>query len=109
MQNIGGESFLAVELYLDAKSVKDLAFQFKTEYAPFFGVFAINNGEKANLSVAISDDVISDKGLKAGDVIKELASCIRGGGGGQPMFASAGGSYPEGIKEALSKAESLLK
>lgn len=109
MQNIGGVNFLAVELYLDAKSVKDLAFQFKTEYAPFFGVFAINNGEKASLSVAISDDVISDKGLKAGDVIKELASCIRGGGGGQPMFASAGGSYPEGIKEALSKAENLLK
>ena len=66
-------------------------------------------GKKANISVAISDDVILDKGLKAGDVIKELASCIRGGGGGQPMFASAGGSYPEGIKEALSKAESFLK
>ena len=109
MQNIGGVNFLAVELNLDAKSVKDLAFQLKVEHAPFFGVFAINTGEKANLSVAISDDVISDKGLKAGDVIKELASCIRGGGGGQPMFASAGGSYPEGIKEALSKAESFLK
>ncbi|MEC7654221.1 MAG: alanine--tRNA ligase [Bacteroidota bacterium] len=109
IQNIGGVNFLAVELNLDAKSVKDLAFQFKAEHAPFFGVFAINDGEKANLSVAISDDVISDKGLKAGDVIKELASCIKGGGGGQPMFASAGGSYPEGIREALSKAESFLK
>ena len=105
---IDGINFLAVELNLDAKSVKDLAFQLKAEHAPFLGVFAIKNGPKANISVAISDDVIADKGLKAGDIVKELAQCIRGGGGGQPMFASAGGSYPEGIKEALSKAEGLL-
>lgn len=106
---IDGVNFLAVELNLDAKSVKDLAFQLKSENAPFLGVFAIKNGEKANISVAISDDVIADKGLKAGDLVKELASCIRGGGGGQSMFASAGGSFPEGIKEALSKAEGFLK
>ena len=73
------------------------------------GVFAIKNGEKVNISVAISDDVISDKGLKAGDVIKELASCIKGGGGGQSMFASAGGIFSRRHKEALSKAESFLK
>ena len=85
-----------------------MAFQLKAEHAPFLGVFAIKNGPKANISVAISDDVIADKGLKAGDIVKELSQCIRGGGGGQPMFASAGGSYPEGIKEALSKAEGLL-
>ncbi len=106
---IDGINFLAVELNLGAKSVKDLAFQLKSDYAPFLGVFAVKNGPKANISVAISDDVISGRGLKAGDIIKDLAQCIRGGGGGQPMFASAGGSYPEGIKEALSKAEGLLK
>ena len=105
---IDGINFLAVELNLDAKSVKDLAFQLKAEHAPFVGVFAIKNGPKAYISVAISDDVIADKGLKAGDIVKELAKCIRGGGGGQQMFASAGGSYLEGIKEALSKAEGLL-
>ena len=103
-----GVNFVATELNIDAKSLKDLAFQLKAEHAPFVGVFATQNGGKVGLSVAISDDVIADKGLKAGDMIKELASCIRGGGGGQPMYASAGGSYPEGIKEALSKAESLL-
>ena len=67
------------------------------------GVFATQNGGKVGLSVAISDDVISGKGLKAGDIVKELAPCIRGGGGGQPMYASAGGSYPEGIKEASAR------
>ena len=101
--------FWSTWLNLDAKSVKDLAFQLKAEHAPFYGVFAIKNGPKANLSVAISDDVIADKGLKAGDVVKDLAQYIRGGGGGQPMFASAGGSHPDGIKEALSNAEGFLK
>ena len=109
IKEVNGINFLAVELNLDAKSVKDLAFQLKAEHAPFYGVFAIKNGPKANLSVAISDDVIADKGLKAGDVEKDLAQYIRGGGGGQPMFASAGGSHPDGIKEALSNAEGFLK
>ena len=108
LKEVNGINFLAVELNIDSKSVKNLAFQLKAEHAPFIGVFAIKNGDKANISVAISDDVIASKGLKAGDIVKELAPCIHGGGGGQPMFASAGGSYPEGIKEALSKAEGLL-
>ena len=63
---------------------------------------------KAGIAVAVSDDVISEKGLKAGDIVKELATYIRGGGGGQPTFASAGGTYPDGIKEALSKAAGLI-
>jgi alanyl-tRNA synthetase len=103
-----GINFIACELKLDAKSIKDLAFQLKSEHAPFVGVFASRNNGKAGIAVAISDDVISDKGLKAGDIVKELSGFIRGGGGGQPMFASAGGTYPEGIKEALSKAGGLI-
>ena len=103
-----GINFIACELKLDAKSIKDLAFQLKSEHAPFVGVFASRNNGKAGIAVAISDDVISEKGLKAGDMVKELAGYIRGGGGGQPMFASAGGTYPEGIKEALSKAGGLI-
>lgn len=108
IKEINGVNYVSTELKIDAKSLKDLAFQLKSEHAPFVGVFATHNGGKVGLSVAVSDDVIADKGLKAGDMIKELAPCIRGGGGGQPMYASAGGSYPEGIKEALSKAESFL-
>jgi len=104
-----GVNFVACELDLDSKSIKDLAFQMKSEHAPFLGVFATKKDGKVGISVAISDDVISDKGLKAGIVIRDLAKFIRGGGGGQPEFASAGGSYPEGIKEALSFAEGLLE
>jgi len=108
IREINGINFLAVELSLDSKSVKDLAFQLKAEHAPFVGVFATRSVDKASISVAISDDVIRENGLKAGDLVKVLATCIRGGGGGQPMYAAAGGTYPEGIKEALSKAEGLI-
>ena len=103
-----GVNFIACELNLDAKSIKDIAFQLKSEHAPFLGVFASRDNGKAGIAVAVSDDVISEKGLKAGDIVKELATYIRGGGGGQPTFASAGGTYPDGIKEALSKAVGLI-
>jgi len=104
-----GVNFVASELDLDSKSIKDLAFQMKSEHAPFLGVFASKKEGKVGISVAVSDDVIADRGLKAGNIIRDLAKFIRGGGGGQPEFASAGGSYPEGIKKALSFAEGLLE
>ena len=101
-------NFIACELDLDAKSIKDLAFQMKSENAPFLGVFASKKDGKVGIAVALSDDVIAERNLKAGTIVRDLAKFIRGGGGGQPVFASAGGSYPEGIKEALSFAEGLL-
>jgi alanyl-tRNA synthetase len=104
-----GVNFIACELDLASKSIKDLAFQMKSENAPFLGVFASKKDGKVGISVAVSDDVIVDRGLKADNVIRDLAKFIRGGGGGQPEFASAGGSYPEGIKKALSFAEGLLE
>tara|TARA_B100000780_G_scaffold277547_1_gene248487 strand:- start:2102 stop:4717 length:2616 start_codon:yes stop_codon:yes gene_type:complete len=103
-----GINFVACELDLDAKSIKDLAFQMKSEHAPFLGVYASKKDGKVVIAVAVSDDVIADKGLKAGQIVRDLAKFIRGGGGGQDAFASAGGSYPDGIKEALTFAENLL-
>ena len=103
-----GINFVACELDLDAKSIKDLAFQMKSEHAPFLGIYASKKDGKVVIAVAVSDDVIADKGLKAGQIVRDLAKFIRGGGGGQDAFASAGGSYPDGIKEALSFAENLL-
>jgi alanyl-tRNA synthetase len=47
-------------------------------------------------------------GLKAGELIKQLGPLIKGGGGGQPDFATAGGKEPGGMAEALKKAAELL-
>ncbi|MBA7484853.1 Alanine--tRNA ligase [subsurface metagenome] len=63
---------------------------------------------KAALLVGVTDDLVK-KGLKAGEVVKEIAPIIDGGGGGRPQMAQAGGQKPEKINDALDKAKELIK
>ena len=92
-----------------AAQLKDLAFQLKGEIENlFFAAGTADNG-KANLVVMISDNLIKDKGLNAGQIIREIAKEIKGGGGGPAHFASAGGSDASGIERALQKAVAILK
>jgi alanyl-tRNA synthetase len=108
LEQIDGVNIFIGELPLDTGAIKDIAFQLKAEKAPFFGVFASRTGGKPTLSVAISDDVVKSKGLNAGEIIREIASHIKGGGGGQPFFATAGGKDESGIPKALEAAKNLL-
>ena len=80
LETVHGVNIFIGELPLDTGAIKDIAFQLKAEKAPFFGVFASRAGGKPTLSVAISDDVVKDKGLNAGAIIREIASHIKGGG-----------------------------
>ena len=68
------------------------------------GVF--NN--KPHLTVMFSDTLVKDFGLHAGQIVKDAAQEIKGGGGGQPFFATAGGSNPEWSKLKLQRAEKLI-
>lgn len=70
-------------------------------------VLATSNKGKANLLVAVKADFI-DKGLKAGEIIKQIAPKINGGGGGRPDMAQAGGKNPAGIPDALAEVKTLL-
>ena len=103
-----GINFLATKVDLDAKQIKDIAFQLKNEKDNVFAVFGSDVGGKANISVLVSENLVEEKGLDAGKIVRELAKEIQGGGGGQKFFASAGGKKPEGIAAALEKAESFL-
>jgi alanyl-tRNA synthetase len=63
---------------------------------------------KPNLTIVVSEELSKSKDLHAGNIIREAAKEIRGGGGGQPFFATAGGSYIDGIEAAVEKAKSFL-
>jgi alanyl-tRNA synthetase len=64
--------------------------------------------DKPTLLVGVTEDLIKN-GLKAGNIVKEIAPIIDGGGGGRPQMAQAGGKDPAGIDEALAKAAVLIK
>ncbi len=105
---INGISTFIGELPLDTAAIKDIAFQLKKEHAPFFGVFATRAGGKPTLTVAVSDDLVSSGKMNAGALVRELAQHIKGGGGGQPFFATAGGKDATGIEKALEAAKKLI-
>jgi alanyl-tRNA synthetase len=57
----------------------------------------------------MSDDLVNDHGLNAGQMIREAARLIQGGGGGQPHYAQAGGKDAEGLTAAIDKVVELAK
>jgi len=71
-------------------------------------VFGFGSGDKATLIAGVTDDLVK-KQIKAGDIIKQIAPIIGGGGGGRPQMAQAGGKNPQKIDEALKKATELIK
>lgn len=70
-------------------------------------VLGTGSGQKANLIVAVADDKVKS-GLKASDLIKSIAGNIKGGGGGRPNMAQAGGKDPSGLDKAMNAAVSWL-
>jgi len=107
-QNINGINFLAVKTSLDANSVKQIAFPLRKELENVLLVVASNADGKPSITVSISDNLVAEKGLNAGQIVRDLAKEIQGGGGGQPFFATAGGKDISGLDRALEKAGNLI-
>jgi len=104
IQEVNGVKFLATQVDLDANGAKDLAYDLGANETNLFIVFATVTEDKPMLTCYISKELVSDNGLNAGQVVRELGKYIQGGGGGQPFFATAGGKNAAGIPEALEKA-----
>ena len=104
LQNVNGVQFLAKLVDIDANSAKDLAYEIGNTAKNIFLVLATAEEGKPMLTCYISKELVAEKNLNAGNVVRELGKFIQGGGGGQPFFATAGGKNIAGITEALNNA-----
>jgi alanyl-tRNA synthetase len=109
LQEINGVKFLAIQVDLNPEGAKDLAYELGTLGTNLFLVLATADEDKPMLSCYISKELVAERNLNAGTVVRELGKYIQGGGGGQPFFATAGGKNVEGIQEALAKAVDFIK
>ena len=101
----GDKQILVKRTSLDANSVKDIVFQLKREIPTSLIVILSDAGEKPMISVGVSADL--ENKYHAGNIVKELAKEIQGGGGGNAGFATAGGKNLEGLVNAEKKALEL--
>ncbi len=113
IKTVNGVQFLAKQVDLDPNGAKDLAYELGTLGTNVFVVLATADpevlGGKPTISCYISKELVTEKSLNAGNVVRELGKYIQGGGGGQPFFATAGGKNTAGIAEALEKAIDFIK
>ena len=107
VQEIHGIKVIKFCAPLPAEVVKNIAFQLRGEITEnlFFVAGSTDNG-KPMLTVMLSDNLVAG-GLKAGNLVKEAAKLIQGGGGGQPHFATAGGKNADGLPAAVEKVLEL--
>jgi len=109
VESINGINFIAQKVDLpNADAVKNLAYQLKDIVSDLFLVLVAANDGKPGITVMVAENLIKEKGLDAGKIVRELAKEIQGGGGGQPFFATAGGKDVSGLDRVLEKARGMV-
>jgi alanyl-tRNA synthetase len=103
----GAQALISRVEGLDSKQLRDLADQLKERLGAGVVVLASGSGANVSLVAAVSKELT--KRYHAGNIIKELAAMVGGGGGGRPDFAQAGGKEPEKIDAALKRAEEIIR
>ena len=107
-RDVNGVKVITAVLPMSAASAKDLVFKVRQEITEnlLCVVGSIEHG-KPMLSVMLSDDMVKEHNLNAGQMVREAAKLIQGGGGGQPHYATAGGKNPDGLSAAVDKVVEL--
>lgn len=104
-----GINFIAQQVALpNADGLRQIAFELKQKIDNLFLVLAADIDGKPQIGIMISDNLVTEKGYNAGKMIRELAKEIKGGGGGQAFFATAGGKDLSGLGNVVKKAEELI-
>lgn len=109
LSEVNGVRFLAREVGLPTAAIKDLCYEIGSKMNNCFLLFANVQQDKPMLSCYISKELVAERGMNAGQVVRELGKYIEGGGGGQPFFATAGGKDVLGIPDALLHAADFIK
>ncbi|MDE6003396.1 MAG: alanine--tRNA ligase [Prevotella sp.] len=108
IQQINGVNVITRVVDMPPASAKDLVFQLRAAVEPpFLCAIGSRFQDKPMLSIMLSDDLVKDHGLNAGQMVREAAKLIQGGGGGQPHYAQAGGKNTEGLAAAVNKVIEL--
>ena len=106
---VKGVKLLAAQLDgIDMNGLRDLGDQFKAKLGEGVVVLASGNDGKVSLMATVTDGAMK-QGAHAGNLVKAIAGCVGGGGGGRPNMAQAGGKNPAGIPDALAKAAEVLE
>ena len=109
LEVVNGINFLATQVDLpSADAVKTLAYALKGAMNNLFLVLGANIDGKPSLTVVVSEELVKERGLNAGAIVRDLAKDIQGGGGGQPFFATAGGKDTNGLANAIARAKDFI-
>ena len=109
-RTINGTTVITSVLPISAQSAKDLVFKIRQAVGSnLLCVIGSVDSGKPMLSVMLSDDMVADHGLNAGQMVREAAKLIQGGGGAQPHYATAGGKNADGLSAAVDKVVELAK
>ena len=109
-RTINGVTVVTGVMDMAPAAAKDMAFKIRASVeGSLLCVIGSHEQNKPQLSIMMSDDMVSDHGLNAGQMVREAAKLIQGGGGGQPHFAQAGGKNVDGLSAAVDKVIELAK
>ena len=109
-REVNGVKVVTAVMPMEPAAAKDLAFKIRAAVdGSLLCVLGTRAQDKPQLTIMLSDDLVSDHGLNAGLIVREAAKLIQGGGGGQPHFAQAGGKNAEGLSAAVDKVIELAK
>ena len=110
VEDLGKVHFLGAQIPLgDSNAIKNLAFQLEKELPNTVIVLAAEVKGKPQITLIMQKDVAEQQGLNAGKMVRELGKLVRGGGGGQAFYATAGGSDASGLDKVVPAAKELVQ
>ena len=108
VEEINGKNVILYEgNFPSADGMKQVAFDLKREVPNLVLLIAANIYDKPMLTVMLADELVKS-GMNANDIIRKMATAIKGGGGGQPFYATAGGKELSGLKDAIKIGKEMV-